>query len=252
MYWIDLSWLTTTLLVTVRLAAATAMVPIFGTTRMPGAARIGVTFAISALLVAAMPAPLSAPTSSFALAVAMGVEACTGAAFAAGFAAAHGAAELAGRALDTQIGFGAAALLNPATQTYAPLLGNLLSLLSIATFLSLDGHLVLIKALSMSLLSTPPGVFFGDFEWGDVWRQAGFNFSVGLTLAAPVMFLFLLADIAMAVFARSMPQLNVLVLGFAVKILLGLAGLAYAVQFLQPALNQLFFSTFGYWEQLAS
>jgi flagellar biosynthesis protein FliR len=252
MYSMDVSGLTTTLLVSVRLAAATAMVPVLGTTRMPGVARVGVTFAISALLVAAMPAPQSVPTSPMELAVAMGVEACIGAAFASGFAAAHGAAELAGRALDTQIGFGAAALLNPATQTYAPVLGNLLSLLSIATFLSLDGHLLLIKALSLSFVSTPPGVFFGDFDWAAVWRQAGLNFSFGLTLAAPVMFMFLLADVAMAVLARSMPQLNVLVLGFGVKILLGLAGLAYAVRFLQAALNQLFFSTFGYWEQLAS
>ena len=249
---IDVSWLTTTLLVAVRLAAATAMVPIFGTTRIPAIARIGVTIALSALLVAAMPAPPIAPESAIELAVAMGTEVFIGAAFAAGFAAAHGAAELAGRALDTQIGFGAAVLLNPATQTFSPLLGSLLSLLSIAVFMSLDGHLLLIQAISISLASTPPGVVFSDFDWGALWRQAGLNFSFGLALAAPVMFMFLLADMAMAVLARSMPQLNVLVLGFAVKILLGLAGLAYAIQFLQSAINQLFFATFGYWEQLAS
>ena len=55
-------------------------------------------------------------------------------------------------------------------------------------------------------------------------------FTFGLALAAPVMFSLLLADIALAVMARSMPQLNVFVLSFSVKIVLGLMGLALSVQ----------------------
>jgi flagellar biosynthesis protein FliR len=48
-----------------------------------------------------------------------------------------------------------------------------------------------------------------------------------------------------------MPQLNVFVLGFAVKIVLGLTGLALAVRFAGAALERLFDASFLYWDQLA-
>ena len=248
---VESNWLAATLLIACRLAAATAMVPVFGTTRIPGVARVLVVLALSAVLVAAIGIPKALPTSLLDLSVAMLAEALVGAAFALGLAAAYGAADLAGRALDTQIGFSAAAILNPATQTLAPLLGSLLGLLVLAVFLSMDGHLVLMRALSLSLLATPPGVFVTDFQWASLWQQSGLTFSFGLALAAPLMFLLMLSDIALAVLARSMPQLNVFMIGFAVKVVLGLLGLAYSIRFLDTVIERLFTKTFFYWQQLA-
>jgi flagellar biosynthesis protein FliR len=112
--------------------------------------------------------------------------------------------------------------------------------------------MLLLKAVSVSLVSTPPGQFITDFGWASLLRQAGVSFSFGLALAAPVMLMLLLSDIAMGVFARSMPQLNVFVLGFAVKIVLGVAGLAYSMRFLEMLFSELFSNTFLYWQKLAS
>ena len=64
------------------------------------------------------------------------------------------------------------------------------------------------------------------------------------------MFMFLLSDLAMAVLARSMPQLNVFVLGFAVKTFLGLMGLAMSIRFAGGLLGELFGTTFSYWHGL--
>jgi flagellar biosynthesis protein FliR len=249
---VDADWLAATLLVAVRLAAATVAVPVFGTTRIPAPARVALILALSAVLVVALGVPTAMPDSLLELLIALLAEALIGAAFALGFAAAYGAADLAGRVLDTQVGFGAAAILNPATQTFAPLLGSLFGLLSLAVFLSMDGHLLLVRALSLSLLATPPGVFGGEFDWPALWRQSGLTFSFGLALAAPLMLVLTLSDIALAVLARSMPQLNVFMLGFAVKVVLGLAGLAYSVRFLEAVFERLFTKTFLYWQQLAA
>ena len=76
-------------------------------------------------------------------------------------------------------------------------------------------------------------------------------FAFGLTLAAPVMFSLLLADVAIAFFARSVPQLNPFVLGFAIKVLLGIAGLATAIRLGGSVFERLFGTTFHYWEQIA-
>jgi len=60
-----------------------------------------------------------------------------------------------------------------------------------------------------------------------------------------------LVDIAMAVMSRSMPQLNVFVLSFSVKIVLGLMALALSVKFAGAVLTELFESTWRFWGAVA-
>jgi flagellar biosynthetic protein FliR len=146
------------------------------------------------------------------------------------------------------MGFGAAKVLNPATGTPAPVLASMLGVLGVAVFLAMDGHHVLIRALGASLLAYPPGTAAFAPDWSTLFAQSGAMFTFGLALAGPVMIALLLADVGMAVMARSMPQLNVFVLSFAVKILLGLLGLLASVSLARGVLAALFESTFRYWD----
>jgi flagellar biosynthesis protein FliR len=250
---IDIGWLIAALLVSARVAGATMIAPVLGPTQIPAVARIVLVIGLSAFMVAALPsAPASVPANVFALAAAALSEVVYGLAFAFGFIVAYAATQVAGRALDIQVGFGAAAVLNPATRSLSPLLGSVFGMLMIATFLALDGHLVLIKALAVSLAALPPGQTFASIDPVLILNHSAATFTFGLALAAPVMFMLLLADLAMAVFARSMPQLNIFVLGFAVKIVLGLSGLALAVRFSNAVLAKLFSTSFLYWDRLAN
>lgn len=250
---VDIGWLIATLLVSVRVASATMIAPVLGPTRIPAAARVLLVIGLSAFIVAASPAAtLAAPMSALALAVAALGEVIYGLAFSFGFVVAYAATQVAGRALDIQVGFGAAAVLNPATQTFSPLLGSVFGMLAIAAFLALDGHLLLIRALAASIIALPPGSLLAQLDASLILNHSAVTFTFGLALAAPVMFMLLLADLAMAVFARSMPQLNVFVLGFAVKIVLGLMGLALAVRFSSTVLERLFDASFQYWGGLAN
>jgi flagellar biosynthetic protein FliR len=247
-----MAWLVATLLVSVRIAAATAMTAVLGPTQIPAPARVTLVLAISALLVSLVSVPATLDNSLASLVVAVAGELVIGMAFAFGFIAAYGATQIAGRILDTQIGFGAAAILNPATQTVSPLLANLFGMLAIAIFLSLDGHLLLVKALSLSLQAMPPGSMLSAEEWPSVLAHSGVSFLFALSLAGPIMGLLLLSDIALSVIARSMPQLNVLVLGFAIKIMVGLIGMTLAIRLAHTVLNQLFATTFLYWDGLTT
>jgi flagellar biosynthesis protein FliR len=249
---IDIGWLMASLLVTARVAGATMIAPVLGPTQIPAMARVVLVIGLSAFIVAALPITATqVPDNVFALAAAALGEVVYGLAFAFGFIVAYAATQVAGRALDVQVGFGAAAVLNPATRAFSPLLGSVFGMLMIATFLALDGHLLLIKALAASIATAPPGSVLTDLPAAAIVNHSAATFTFGLALAAPVMFMLLLADLAMAVFARSMPQLNVFVLGFAVKIVLGLTGLALAVRFAGAALERLFDASFLYWDQLA-
>jgi flagellar biosynthetic protein FliR len=151
------------------------------------------------------------------------------------------------------MGFSAASVFNPTLRSVAPITGTIFGMIGVAMFLTLDGHHLLIRALAASARSMPPGSAFAldQFAWEALIAQSAVMFTFGLTLAAPVMFSLLLADVAIALIARSVPQLNAFVLGFAVKILLGIVGFAAAIRLAGAVFEQLFSTTFRFWERLA-
>jgi flagellar biosynthetic protein FliR len=245
---IDMVWLMGTLLLATRIAAATALVPVLGPTQIPAPVRVFIALSLAGLMLMAVPAPTPVIESAPALAVATLGELILGASLAFGFAVAYAATQFAGRALDIQLGYGAASVLNPTTQAPSPLLGSVLGMAAVAVFLALDGHHVLIRALALSAVNYPPGSFSGELDFARHLEFSGAMFTFGLALAAPVMFSLLFADIALGVMSRSMPQLNVFVLSFSVKIVLGLIGLAVSVKFAGATLTTLFESTWRFWE----
>lgn len=249
---IDIGWLIATLLLSVRVASATLFAPVLGPSQIPASARVIFVMGLSAFLVATMPPVALESMTPAALFAATLAEAVLGLAFASGFIAAYAATQVAGRVLDIQVGFGAAAILNPATTAMSSLLGSVLGMLFVAVFLAVDGHLLLIKALAASMEAHPPGSLPVNLDAAPLLAHSAVTFTFGLTLAAPVMFMLLLADLALAVLARSMPQLNVFVLGFAIKIILGLSGLAIAIRVGETVLSRLLDANFAYWDRLAT
>jgi flagellar biosynthetic protein FliR len=248
---VDIGWLLATGLLSVRVGAATMLAPVFGPAQVPGTVRVLVTLALSAMIVAALPAPTPAINSMPGLTVAALGELIIGASLSFGFLAAYAATQVAGRVLDIQIGFGVASVLNPAVQGFGSLLGSAFGMIAVAAFLGMNGHHVLIQALALSAQNVPPGAVSYTLDWAALFKQSGVMFTFGAALAAPVMLALLLTDVAMAVFARSMPLLNVFVLSFSVKIVLGLTGLAASIKLAEPLLRALYGTTFEYWEHVA-
>jgi flagellar biosynthetic protein FliR len=246
---LDLGWLLATLLVWLRVTAATVLAPVFGPTQIPASVRMVLALGISAMIVAALPVKPPQIESAVALAMASCAELVIGASLSFGFLVAYAATHVAGRVLDVQIGFGIASIIDPSTRNFAPLIGTLLGMVAVTVFLSFDGHHVLLRALALSIQQSPPGSSVHAPNWDALMKHSGTMFTFGLALAAPVMFALLLADLAMAVLARSMPLLNVFVLSFSLKVVLGIAGLAAAVKLAEPLFARLFGATYQYWEQ---
>lgn len=125
----------------------------------------------------------------------------------------------AGHIIGIQVGFSLANVVNPLTADHASLLDQFYALLAALVFFTLNGHHALILALQQTFdlvpigradLTLPPGpVLMG---WGrDI-------FTVASRISLPVVAALLLADVALAVVARSVPQLNVFVVGLPAKI----------------------------------
>ena len=245
---VNIGWLLAALLLSARVAAATALVPVLGPAQIPGMARVIFAVALGAIILAALPVQPVQIDSVAQLAVAACTEVVIGASLSLGFLAAYAATQVAGRALDIQVGFGIASVLNPSTRAAGSLLGSLLGMAAIAVFLALNGQQVLIRALAASAVSIPPGSLGYAPDWEALLRHSAVMFTYGAALAAPVMLALLLTDISMAVLARSMPLMNVFVLSFSVKVVLALIGLAVSARLSRPLLAGLFDTTFRYWE----
>lgn len=224
------------LLVFSRVTAFTVSSPLFSLQGIPALARTGLGLLIAVLLFAAMPLPGDLPGRWQEYVFLVAKETFAGLTLGIISSMVYNSLRTAGELIDLQTGFGMANLLDPVTGSNTSLLGQYLSTLGILIFLELDGHHMLIRALadSFSLLPLGTGTFAGPLTASVVTVFTGV-FALALRLAAPVIAVLLVSDIALALVARTVPQLNVFILGFPIK-----AGLAVLLlSLLTPVLASL-------------
>jgi len=202
------------------------MSPVFGRIGLPVRFRIGLALLLTYILVKAVPLEtvsdnvyiyLMLCVKEFLLGVTMGY--LTSLFLSVAFTA--------GQIIDFQIGFGMVNIFDVQNQQQVPLAGNLLNLAALMLFFAADGHLDLIRILSATVYKMPPGQLVVPQTLGAA--MAGYfasMFVFAVRLALPVIAASLMAEVGLAVIMRSVPQVNVFILGFPLKILLGLVVLA--------------------------
>jgi flagellar biosynthetic protein FliR len=249
--YLDTGWLALVFLVSLRLGALFLLAPALGAVQAPVNFKVLLTIALALAMIAAVGMkPTVIPTSAMALFSAAVNEVVLGALLAFGLFTAFGAFIFAGRAIDLQIGFGVANLIDPISRTQAPLLGTALNLMGIAVFLAADGHHLLVRGLALSFERVPPGAGLAELNLPAIVSQFGVTFSLGLAMAAPVVILLLLIDLGLSIMSRTMPQWNVFFVSMPLKIFAGLVILALSVPHLGPAMNSLFRSIFVFWDRV--
>ncbi len=247
---VELALAVAVLLVATRLSALFLLSPLFAAAGIPPTFRILFTIGLGFVLVLALNIdPAQSPRSLGGLAQAMVFELILGGLFAFGVFAAFGAFLFGGRILDFQMGFGVANLIDPATNLQSPLIGTVLSMMAVVTFFLLDGHHLMIRGIAFSLERIPPGSSLGEISLPAIVAQFGVMFTFGLALVAPAVITLLLLDAAMAMAARTMPQVNMFIVGLPLKIFVGLTVLTISLNYMGPMLERLFESIFRFWDQ---
>jgi flagellar biosynthesis protein FliR len=250
----DATWLIAVILVSLRLGSILLMSPLFNLFNLPLHVRVGFTLAIAAMLVCGIgTAHLGAlPDTVAGLAQAATGELIIGSILAFAVFAGFAVFQFAGRVMDTQLGFGVAGLVDPSTRSQAPLLGMLLNLTAVITFFLVDAHHLLLRGLAYSLEHVPLGAPLRQILLDQVVAQFGAMFVFSAMLAAPVMIVTLLLDVSMAMMARTMPQMNVFIIGLPLKIFVGLVVLALSLSFLMPLFERVFSGIFAGWERVVA
>lgn len=150
------------------------------------------------------------------LALALG-ELVVGIAIALAFQIAFAAILFAGRAVDIQAGFGFAALADPTTGADMPLAGTIFAYTAGLIFFSMGGPYDLLALWHASLVAVPLGQGTVTGEIHALEGLLGSAFGVAIGMFGVVILVLFLLDLAIAFMSRTMPQMNMLLLGFQVK-----------------------------------
>lgn len=211
-------WVNATLLLSLRVMPVFAFAPPFTLVRLPLLFKLLLGLGLSACILSSIPgAAAIGSLGAGALLVAGMAELLLGMMFLISFQLAFAALQVAGRTVDIQAGFGLALFIDPTTKAGMPLVGTLFAFTAGMVFFALDGHLELLHLLASSLQSIPIGTYTlaGSLQPLLSFISAIFLAAFGVAGAA-IVTLFL-ADIAIAMLSRTIPQMNVLILGFQVK-----------------------------------
>lgn len=133
------------------------------------------------------------------------------------------AAQTGGLLAGQQMGLGFAQIYNPAMDDQAEPVGQLMFFMLLAGFLAIGGHDAIVLAVIRSFDHVPVGVMVVDLNLIDL--IAGIllmAFELALRVGAPVLALIFLQSVAMGFVSKTVPQLNILSLGFPLRILGGL------------------------------
>jgi len=136
------------------------------------------------------------------------------------------AVQTGGLAMGQQMGLGFARFYNPSIGDEADVMGQILFFMALAGFLVMGGHEAMMLAVLHSFAYIPLGMF--TVELDVIALLTGLLLSaleLALRIAAPVLALVFLQSVAMGFIAKTVPQINVLSLGFPIRILLGIATL---------------------------
>ncbi|MBN8191448.1 flagellar type III secretion system protein FliR [Bacillus sp. NTK074B] len=132
------------------------------------------------------------------------------------------AIQIAGGFIDFQMGFAIANVIDPQTGAQSPLTGQYLYTFALLLLLALNGHHLLLDGIFYSYQLIPidrPWIPFGNENLADYVISA-FNsmFIIAFQMSIPVVATLFLVDVALGIVARTVPQLNVFVVGFPIKI----------------------------------
>lgn len=218
------------LLLSLRIAPTVAFAPPFTLIRVPASVRLVLSIGLALWLVAGHPEQTwQSDFRERGLFITAASELFLGIALALALQLAFAALLVAGRSIDIQAGFGFAVIVDPATRAQLPLVGTLFAYAAAALFFATDGPADLLAIWSQSVAQVPLGSagIGGDVALLGTYLTAVFVMAFGA--AGLMMLVLFLIDMAIAFMSRTMPQMNVLMLGFQVKTLAILVALPIAL-----------------------
>lgn len=218
-----------------RIGGVFIQAPVFNSRSFSAPAKIAFCVWLALLLWFVTPVTDTLPTSALGFVIVLAAEVAFG--FGIGFIAnlLFIAIQAAGEMIDMQMGLSVASALDPIFGAVISIVGRLVFFVALIIFLEFDGHHLVLSAFHQSFTVLPAGRVANFTSYNLVSQMMGLGSALWLTaikLAVPAILLIFLADFTFGIVSRVAPQVNVFMLGFQVKPVLGLFAVSLTLPFL--------------------
>ena len=212
------------LLIFIRLTSFFLIAPLFSMRGVPNQFKIGIGFFIA--LIAVINTPIDGPIVLDTTYILLIVKEL-GVGLSLGFTAALllYAVQIAGAFIDFQMGFAMANVMDPQTGSQVPIIGHFKYMMALLFLLTVNGHHMMLDGVMQSIQLFPVELTSFSIKPEQLARFMTEvfveMFLIALQIAMPIVGSLLLIDIALGILAKTVPQLNVFVVGLPIKIFVG-------------------------------
>jgi flagellar biosynthetic protein FliR len=207
------------LLLFFRFAALFIAVPIFSHNNIPMNIKAAMAFFFTVVFYSSMP-PVHIAMTVPSIIIAILGEFMLGLVVGVALQIAYNIITFAGGQISYMMGFSMASAIDPQSGVSMPIVSQFLSLVALMVLLSLNLHHWVLLLIDRSLKTVPLGGFMMSKHFFEYIMHAVSNmFLVGFMIAFPVIALSWLADVIFGMLMKTMPQFNLLVIGFPIKIM---------------------------------
>jgi flagellar biosynthetic protein FliR len=235
-------------LILVRISGMIFMVPIFNDKSIPVILKVGISLLLVFLLFPLLRHQGHPPLFAGGLLMALLVivrELAIG--ITVGFMAAMllASVQTAGQLMGFQMGFSIVNVIDPVSSVQVSIIAQLQYLVALLLFLSMGAHRWFIKAMNESFQLIPLGGFSLSNDFLQLLIHYSANlFVIAIKLSAPLMVALLLCNVILGVLARTVPQMNIFIVGYPLQIGLGLLVLAFSAPYMVAMFQGLYIKLF--------
>jgi flagellar biosynthetic protein FliR len=248
----DESLLLTYFFVVIRMGGIMFTVPVFGSTMVKPQLRMAFAILLGAVLYPFVPpVPLTYQYDALYLIILILRELLIGIAIGTLTSTLFTGVQMGGYLLDFQMGFSMVNVMDPETGGSFSYISQVQNVLTILIFIAVGGPRLILEAMNFSYTVIPPGIF--DYH-SNAFLYAvtlmGKVFIIAITLTSPPLIVLMVTNAILGVMARIIPQINLIVVGFPIKIAVGLIMFVLSLQFFYIAFEKVMYNYFRYIREL--
>lgn len=232
-------WLATLMYPLVRLLALIASAPIFGDQQTPVRVKIGLSVLLAILLAPTLDPIPAVPVGSPQGLLIIIQQIIIGSAMGFTMRLIFSAVELAGEFSGMIMGLGFASFYDPRSASNSAVISQWLGIIASLTFLTLNGHLMILSLVAESFHTLPVGQMMSAQSFYTVAKWGENIFIFGLQISLPLLAALLITNLALGILTRAAQQLNLFAIGFPITLTIGFVILSISLPYLAPIMDRM-------------
>ncbi|MBW1980215.1 MAG: flagellar biosynthetic protein FliR [Deltaproteobacteria bacterium] len=223
-----------------RVSVCLFLLPFFGSVNLPTVWKASLSLLLALFLSQVVPVQPLVVQSSVQMVLMICAETLLGVVLALSVRIILAGFQIAGQFIGFQMGYSIVNVIDPQSGSQSSILAQFSYILAILIFLLINGHHLLLQAVIRSFELIPPGGFVLQAGiYAKLVKLSSIMFQVAVRISAPVMIALLLTTVALGLICKTVPQINILIVGFPLNIGIGLLIFGISMGTLVPYFSRL-------------